>query len=571
MKRKIIMICVLTALLVLLAMLTSCSMEEPTVEITDLRSTREEIFFDISVTDPDGVAQITSIELWREDKMIRTAESPDVRKFQNLYNNTDYTVKVVYTYDIDDGEGKVTKTVSSDIKTTNGFISREDVRTDWSGKTLNIACSTWSSKPGAPWSVMELCVKEGEESGFGVKIDKAVLERQKYIKDTYGVELNWINATRWSMHDAMEAAMLAGNINYDLALPRMMRAQQMVAGGYVYDLKDREYIDFNNSYFNKNSVEAYTAKGHTFFVSGDFTTLDKETAFVLYFNKAVLGGEQETDDLYQKVRDGKWTWSELVTLASAAYKDNGDGIRGDNDIYGLSHTSVSRFYEYFGIRQAGVDESTGEWKIAINDPRVDSVIDAIIQVNTANWCRTGWGGCWDTSINVLRDDLLLFYNEILGNMSHYVEYGDIGVVPFPMLNEEQDSYYVPCAYQQSVLMCVPKITQDRNMSDYFLDVLAWTGNEYVMKAYIEQKAEQFTAKEDIEMLTEYILPNILYDAGGAIGWGDLIGDVKSASYNANKNNFAEEYKKHEPDALETIAKWNTAWGGYTEDLPQIGQ
>ena len=57
----------------------------------------------------------------------------------------------------------------------------------------------------------------------------------------------------------------------------------------------------------------------------------------------------------------------------------------------------------------------------------------------------------------------------------------------------------------------------------------------------------------------------MYDAGGTVGWGDLIGDVKGASYNANKNNFAEEYKKYEPDALETIAKWNTAWGGYNEN------
>ena len=68
------------------------------------------------------------------------------------------------------------------------------------------------------------------------------------------------------MHDALKTAELAGNINYDLALPRAMRAQSIVSNGSVYDLKDREYLDFDNSYYNQASVEAYTAKGHTFFV-----------------------------------------------------------------------------------------------------------------------------------------------------------------------------------------------------------------------------------------------------------------------------------------------------------------
>ena len=568
MKKKILLIFIMTALLTLITVLTGCSEDKavPVLEITNPTKTKTSVSFEISETDPDGVGQISKIELWKDEACIKTAESVEVRKFTSLLPNTSYTVKVTYTYDLDNGEGEKSSILSCDIITGDSYTTKNGIKTDWSGKTLNIACSTWSSQPNAPWSVMELCVKEGEESGFGVKIDKAVLERQKYIKDIYGVELNWISATRWSMHDAIEAAILAGNINYDLALPRMMRAQQVVAGGYVYDLKDREYIDFTNTYYSKNSVEAYTAKGHTFFVSGDFTTLDKETAFVLYFNKAVLGGEQEAADLYQKVRDGKWTWSELVTLASAAYKDNGDGHYGMGDTYGLHINNYTRFFDHFGVKQAGVDKATEDWKITLNDPRVDDISSIVIQAQKSRWCSSvhlseGWGTNGATD---LKNQILLFYS---GNLQFpFVgSYENIGVVPFPMLNEEQGSYYAPCSYPQVVLMCVPKITQDRNMSDYFLDVLAWTGNEYVMKAYIGQKAEQFTAKEDIEMITEYILPNILYDAGGTIGWGNLIGDVRRAAYDDFENKFAEAYAEKEPDALKTIAQWNTAWGGYNEN------
>ena len=101
------------------------------------------------------------------------------------------------------------------------------------------------------------------------------------------------------------------------------------------------------------------------------------------------------------------------------------------------------------------------------------------------------------------------------------------------------------------------------MSDYFMDVLFWTGEEYVMKEYIKDLKTGFTSDKDIEMLTDYILPNISYDPGEAVGWGQLLS--LSGTYAKNKNNFDEYYEENSPAALETIAEWNKAWGGYTEE------
>ena len=473
------------------------------------------------------------------------------------------------------GDGVTTTTETSVITTVTDdtttlpidgvFSSKTYIKKDWAGKTLNIACSTWSAEPGAPWSVIELCVDYGKESGFGTKIDASVLERQEFIKETYGVELNWINATRYAMHDALKTAELAGNINYDLALPRIMRVQSIVSNGSVYDLNNREYIDFDNPYYSKNSIEAYTAKGHTFFVDGKIPLYEKDDVFVLYFNKESLGGKQAVDGLYQKVRDGKWTWSELVTLANAAYKDDGNGLRDNNDIYGLFTASLSKFYRHFDTKQAGVDEVTGEWKITLNDGRSDDIIDAIIQAKTSSWCRIGWEGAWGFNAQqALMDGRLLFYNSIIRESFLALNNNNIGVVPFPMLNEEQGGYCVPL-YGIEILVCIPKITQDRQMSEYFLDVLTWTGNDYVTNAYFEQKAEHLGNDEDMEMLKSYIFPNIVYDAGKHVNWDSLIGVVYAESYQGNVNRFDEAYAKYEPEALKTVAKWNEAWGAYTEE------
>ena len=141
---------------------------------------------------------------------------------------------------------------------------------------------------------------------------------------------------------------------------------------------------------------------------------------------------------------------------------------------------------------------------------------------------------------------------------------NLGIVPFPMLNEEQGRYYVPCAAQQPTLMCIPKTTSDRNMSDYFVDVLAWTGREFTIEAYYGELAEKTGSDANMEMLTEYIFPNISYDAGSGNGWGSVIGSVLSAAYRDDKNNFDKAFAEHEADALKIIKEWNEAWGSYTE-------
>ena len=456
-------------------------------------------------------------------------------------------------------------TTTTEIIDYDKFTSKDTVKKDWEGETLLVAATAWSANPSYPWSTMELVIKEGETSGWGEKIDKAVLERTAYIKATYGVDVIWEWASRYNTHDVLKNAIAAGNEpDYDLAMPRNFRAQAIVANGSVYDMANRPYINFNNSYYNQDSVKTYTAKGHTFFITGDFANLDKYTAYVIFFNKSLMGREEDVNELYQLVRDGKWTWDKLVAYGNAIYMDDGDGIKSDGDIFGLVCISQYNLYECFGIKRVGTDKSTGDWIITLNAPKINDVISAIITVNTSLWASgTAVGNWWEGGTHqYLVDDGLLFCADNIYFLNSFSNHDDLGVIPFPMLNEEQGRYYVPCAAQQSTLMCVPKTTSDRNMSDYFVDVLAWTGKEYVMEAYYDRLSECLSSEADMEMIKEYIMPNITYDAARAAGWSSVFGDTVSASYKENK--FEEAFAKEKNKALITLKQWNEVWGAYTE-------
>lgn len=95
----------------------TCAKAVPTVEIANVQSTQTEISFELDVTDTDNVGAITKIELLHGDDEPIVASDLTSRSFENLLSNNDYTVKVTYTYDLNDGAGKQQIVKTADIKT----------------------------------------------------------------------------------------------------------------------------------------------------------------------------------------------------------------------------------------------------------------------------------------------------------------------------------------------------------------------------------------------------------------------------------------------------------------------
>jgi len=142
----------------------------------------------------------------------------------------------------------------------------------------------------------------------------------------------------------------------------------------------------------------------------------------------------------------------------------------------------------------------------------------------------------------------------------------VGILPEPKLSESQEAYYSPCMYQTTV-MCIPKATSDREMSEYFFEILSYTGQKYIHKAYLENlrtRLDLDTANETMEIIEDYILPGIIYDPGYLDGWSGLLNAVQSESYMDGKNNFTASYAAALEEARLVIAEWNMAWFEYSD-------
>jgi hypothetical protein len=104
------------------------SKETPTVNISNIISSKNDIIFEVEIVDIDSVGEISSISLYREGTLFEALSNLDERAFNGLFNNSQYNLEVVYSYDLNDGLGIQFLEINTDVSTTilNGLGTIEE-------------------------------------------------------------------------------------------------------------------------------------------------------------------------------------------------------------------------------------------------------------------------------------------------------------------------------------------------------------------------------------------------------------------------------------------------------------
>ena len=79
----------------------------PVLAFKDVSSLQNEISFDYDITDVDNLCTITKAEIYQESNKINTITDLTNKTFKELTSNTEYTIKLLYSYDLNNGSGVV--------------------------------------------------------------------------------------------------------------------------------------------------------------------------------------------------------------------------------------------------------------------------------------------------------------------------------------------------------------------------------------------------------------------------------------------------------------------------------
>ena len=138
-----------------------------------------------------------------------------------------------------------------------------------------------------------------------------------------------------------------------------------------------------------------------------------------------------------------------------------------------------------------------------------------------NHCNTVNDGSdiWVVSLDVFGQNRALFRTSAFSAIKKLRAYDDadeFGIVPNPLVTEEQDEYYTYCSAKWAYAAVIPTSLQgsDAEYAAYMLELMAYGGMKYITPAYYETTLKYRDLRDDEsgEML-DIVFSNVVYDLG----------------------------------------------------------
>lgn len=306
-------------------------------------------------------------------------------------------------------------------------------------------------------------------------------------------------------------------------------------------------IDFSNSWWDQNYVSSYTIKNSTgtpvlYAAVGDFTITAFTATHALMFNKGVYETEIAQGlgyDIYQLVRDGKWTMDifvEMVKKAGTDVSGNSEYAYSEGDILGWVRTAHATHGLHAASALPLITNENGTLKFTALDytNQWTTVIDKSIEV----WALPEAETLGYTNVReALTSGNTLFASEVLDVLRRMRD-ADVsaGLVPYPKHSEAQENYAHYVDGHVSPYAVPVSVTEIETMGK-FIELYAAHSQKIVRTAWIDTYCYEYCGDADSTEMLDIILNTRTYDPG-YLYWSTYEAEV-SQMISSGKNNFTK--------------------------------
>ncbi len=401
--------------------------------------------------------------------------------------------------------------------------------TTFGGETVSIWYTTKSVSVAETY--LDLA---GENSGE--TLDDAMYYRNIEVEELLDVVLNYFDAqvTTDQTGASLEKLVMAGDTTYDMFSLIQWNASKYAYQNMYYNMKNAPYISFDQPWWNYDYMKEMTiGEDKIYCMVGDVHVDSTRCMNCIYYNKAMYTDYYDDGDgMYDVVLEGNWTFDLMQKIAGEVWMDlDGDNAASIDDQLGYSlndYNNVDGIMYACGVRATGRDENDVPVLTLMSERAVDALKKTYdVYFNTVG--GLGMGLCKYATTEYEEDVLFrdkfsegttmflfgFFYTaESLRDMDDAY-----GIIPFPKLDEEQDSYY-SIAHDIISVMCLPVNCQKVEAASAVLEALAFIGYEDVLPAYYEsllkaKYARDAKSAQMIELIRDNFITDIAYVYGGA--------------------------------------------------------
>ena len=395
----------------------------------------------------------------------------------------------------------------------------------------------------------------------GEAINDAVYNRNVKIEDAYKVKIALQLEQSTDIASMVGQQVTSGDNTFDVVYQLLSAAPALIQKSYFHNLFNVPNIDLEKPWWDQNSISSLSTMGILPLVSTSINVNDKDATAALAFNKTIASNNQ-LEDLYTLVREGKWTYDKLTEMAEATYNDsNGDGTMTPDDVYGFlgGRDVIDSLYHGSGSQFITKNEND-EFVFTFGTERDVDVISKGIDIVNSVWYFNHHA--WKDQSDILYRQIfetghgLFFWMRLDDVTNMRAGDADFGIIPIPKYEEAQDKYYSLVSQHTTGLMSIP-ITcagDELSMVGMVLEALAAESHYTLIPEYIETslKTKNSRDAESADML-DIILGNRVFDPMNVYSFANF-GDAIMDAADANNKDMASLIKSKQKLVNKSIEK-----------------
>lgn len=393
------------------------------------------------------------------------------------------------------------------------------------------------------WKVVDIYTEEMN----GERINDAVYERNLKMEERFGVKV--AQNLQNDPYSVATQLITSGDDSFDLFQTNTQDQCTLVNQGYLLNMSDLEYINFDKAWWDSTSIKGISIGGKVYYAIGDSSLNGKKATWVVLFNKS-LTENAGVPDLYALVKEGGWTLDKLKEYGEQMALDtDGDGVlTWGTDVFGIGLQTEVVIPLLLGNGTKLIDvKEDGTYDYNLNSP---AVVDAMEKIHTflnngshyilnCNDYDGKIASQWVEFRNLFMADQIGFFMGHLGTVTLVGGdmNSDFGILPFPKLSEEQEAYYSTFQYNNAYAVSVPKTAGDPTRTGLLTEAYQMLSHTTVLPAYYDYTLTFRNARDtDSGEMLDIIFGSRNFDSSLAFNsttnmQGFLQETVRAASFN----------------------------------------
>jgi hypothetical protein len=361
-----------------------------------------------------------------------------------------------------------------------------------------------------------------EEAINGDPVNDIIYERNKFVEERLGVKIDSIN--EGNAIDKVVIAINGGSADYDVLVDCCWRIAPKFTDGYFRDLRDTQYLDFDQIWWNQSFNEAIFYNEAQYGITGDITLSLYRRTYATVFNKSLFT-EAQQPYLYQFVEDGTWTLEKQTAMTPIFHRDNGDGKQDmTGDIYGFVSNDFISVDPYWAACEVDIirKNQEGDYEWVFDVEKLNNVADKVLALyygtdgasyieqdnyvaeNTAHTLFSGGRAAMAT--------LTIVYLES-GSMRDMPQ--EYGIVPIPKFDVYQKEYHSQMHDGFTIMSLPTTVKENRlDMVSAVMEAMGSSSYNLVRPVYYETTLRTKIAKDpQSSAMMDLIINSIHLDVG----------------------------------------------------------